>query len=200
MIQQDYRCTWKPWLNEFRNAQRSRDWTCFEMHLEAMIKRVWQCTGRPWWCELGGLDHASVVIHLEAMLEQVWGCTWRPWSSKIRVEYGGGQFGASSSGGRCNGSRDSNYGFTCNYGMWWPEYNMVCHEMRDWLGAGDSRSRDDVVCGECSTEWMLYLMYTGLGVYWTRCILDSVYTGLGVYWTGCILDSVYTVLGVNCWS
>ena len=29
---------------------------------------------------------------------------------------------------------------------------MVCQEMRDWLGAGDSRSWDDAVRGVCSTQ------------------------------------------------
>jgi hypothetical protein len=46
---------------------------------------------------------------------------------------------------------------------------MVCQEMRDWLGAGDSRSWDDAVCGVCSTQCMLYSVYAELGVCCTRC-------------------------------
>ena len=41
---------------------------------------------------------------------------------------------------------------------------MVCREMRDWLGEGDSRSWDDAVCGVCNTQCMLYLVYAVLGV------------------------------------
>jgi len=36
--------------------------------------------------------------------------------------------------------------------------------MRGWLGAGDSRSRDDAVCGVCCTCCMLYLVYAVVGV------------------------------------
>jgi len=45
---------------------------------------------------------------------------------------------------------------------------MVCREMRDWQGAGDSRSWvDDVVyavLSVCCTRCMLYSMYAVLGV------------------------------------
>ena len=70
---------------------------------------------------------------------------------------------------------------------------MVCRVMRDWLGAGDSRSWDDAVCGSWSTQCMLYSVYAVLGVCLysvyacTRCMLV-----LGV-----CLYMVYTVLGVN---
>jgi len=53
---------------------------------------------------------------------------------------------------------------------------MVCREMRDWLGTGDSRSWDDAVCGVCSTQCMLYAVYAVLGVCCTRCMLYSVLT------------------------
>jgi len=45
---------------------------------------------------------------------------------------------------------------------------MVCSEMRDWLGAGDSRSWDDAVLGVYSTWCMLYSVYAVLGVCCTR--------------------------------
>jgi len=57
---------------------------------------------------------------------------------------------------------------------------MVCREMRDWLGAGDSRSRDDAVRGVCSTQCMLYTVYAVLGVCCTRCMLYSVNAVPGV--------------------
>jgi len=44
------------------------------------------------------------------------------------------------------------------------DYNMVCQEMRDWLGVGDSRSWDNAVCGVCSLQCMLYSVYAVLGV------------------------------------
>jgi len=37
---------------------------------------------------------------------------------------------------------------------------MVCREMRDWLGAGDSLSWDDAVRGVCCAQCMLYLVLT----------------------------------------
>jgi len=45
-------------------------------------------------------------------------------------------------------------------GMYRIEYDMVCQEMRDWLGAGDSRCWHDAVRGVCSTHCMLYLVLT----------------------------------------
>jgi len=39
------------------------------------------------------------------------------------------------------------------------EYNMVCREMSDWLGAGGSRSWDDA-----SRRSMQYSVYAVLGV------------------------------------
>ena len=53
-----------------------------EMHLEAVIERVWRCTLRPRSSELryafGGLDRASLEMHLEAVIERVWRSTRRP--------------------------------------------------------------------------------------------------------------------------
>jgi len=57
---------------------------------------------------------------------------------------------------------------------------MVGREMRDWLGAGDSRSWDDAVRGVCSTWCMLYSVYGVQGVCCTRCMLYLVYAVLGV--------------------
>jgi len=52
---------------------------------------------------------------------------------------------------------------------------MLCRAMRDWLGAGDSRSWDDAVRGVCSGQCMLYF-----GECCTRCMLYSVYAVLCV--------------------
>ena len=54
-------------------------------------------------------------------------------------------------------------------GMKIVEYNEVCREMRDWLGAGDSRSWEDAVLGVCCTWCMLYPVYAVLGVCCTQC-------------------------------
>jgi hypothetical protein len=83
-------------------------------------------------------------------------------------------------------------------GMLRIEYNMVCQEMRDWLGAGDSQCWDDAVCSVSSSQLMLYSVYAVLGVCCTRSLLYLVYAVLGGYCTRCMLYSVYAVLGVCC--
>ena len=40
-------------------------------------------------------------------------------------------------------------GYLLTVGIWRVKYNTVCQEMRDWLGAGESWIRDDVVCSKC---------------------------------------------------
>jgi len=70
---------------------------------------------------------------------------------------------------------------------------MVCREMRDWLGAGDSRSWDDAVLSGCSTQCILYTVYAVLGVCCARCMLCSVYAVLGVCCARCMLYSVLTL-------
>ena len=48
------------------------------MHLEAVIERVWKCTGRPHSSEvgdpIGGGDRATLEMHLEAAIERGWRC------------------------------------------------------------------------------------------------------------------------------
>jgi len=70
---------------------------------------------------------------------------------------------------------------------------VVCQQMRDCLGAGDSRSWDDAVRGECSTQCMPYTVYAVLGVCCTRCMLYSVYAVLGVCCAQCMLYSMFTL-------
>jgi hypothetical protein len=60
-----------------------------EMHLEAMIERVWRCNWKPRLSKLrdalGGRDGASFEIDLEAVIVR----TWRPYSSEFRHALGG---------------------------------------------------------------------------------------------------------------
>jgi len=78
------RCTWRPWWSEFGDALGGRDRVNSEMHLEAVIERVWRFTRRPRtsWTQrctwrprsrelgdaLGGRDQASLEMHLEATI------------------------------------------------------------------------------------------------------------------------------------
>jgi hypothetical protein len=52
-----------------------------EMHLEAVIERVWRCYWRPRLSErrdtLLGRDQARLEMHLEAMIDRDWRSTWR---------------------------------------------------------------------------------------------------------------------------
>ena len=40
-----------------------------DMHLQAVIERVWRCIWR--------LRSSNSEMHLEAVIERVWRCTWR---------------------------------------------------------------------------------------------------------------------------
>ena len=67
-----------PLIERVWDALRDRYWVNSEMHLEAVIERVWRCTWRLRSSELrdalGGRDWVSLEMHLEAMLVR----TWRP--------------------------------------------------------------------------------------------------------------------------
>jgi len=58
-----------------------------EMHLEAVIERVWICTWRLRSSELGDalgdVDRVNSEMQLEAVIERVWRCTWRPCSCEL---------------------------------------------------------------------------------------------------------------------
>jgi len=91
--------TCRPWLGEWGDALGGRDRANWEMHLEAVIDRVWRCTGRPWSSEcgnalgvqdrvnseeeLGGRDQLSLEIHWEAEVKWTQRCTSRPWLSEF---------------------------------------------------------------------------------------------------------------------
>jgi len=56
-----------------------RDRASWEMHLEAVIERVWRGTLRPWSSEFGDAIGGRDRANLEAVIERVWRCTLRPW-------------------------------------------------------------------------------------------------------------------------
>ena len=70
---------------------------------------------------------------------------------------------------------------------------MVCHKMRDWQGAGDSRCWDDVVRSVCSTQCMQYPVYAVPGVCSTWCMQYAVYALGSVCSTQCMLYLVLTL-------
>jgi len=155
------RWTWRRRSNELRDALGGRKWenwedaiggrhrSSLEMYLDAKVELTQWCTLRARSREfgdalggrdrvnsedaLGGRDHPSLEIHSGALTERVWRHTCRLWSSEIGGVLGGGRFG-----GRRDGSWDSIHWLTCNW-------------MRNWLGAGDCRSWDDLVVGVCCT-------------------------------------------------
>ena len=67
---------------EFGDALGGCDWARLEMHLEAVIERVWRCTWKTTLCQLrdalGGHDRASLEMDLEAVFEGIERYTWRP--------------------------------------------------------------------------------------------------------------------------
>ena len=88
------------WLRQNRGVPEANDPVITDTIFEAMIDRVWRCSGRPRLCKLGGCDWASLDMHLwsynfanlEAVMERVSKCTLMPWSSELRdVPWGHGQ-------------------------------------------------------------------------------------------------------------
>jgi len=59
------------------------------VNLEAVIERVWRCTGRPWLCHLRGRNPVNVEIHLEARIKRVLRGIWIPWLCEIGPVVGG---------------------------------------------------------------------------------------------------------------
>jgi len=64
-----------------------------EMHLEALIERVWRCPWRPTSSELraaiAGHDRESMEMHFDTEIEQTQRCIFMPSSSKLRDALGG---------------------------------------------------------------------------------------------------------------
>jgi len=104
MIGWTWRCTWRLLSSEFRDAPEAGIvWT--QRYTRSLYLKEF---GTALWCH----DHEN----WEAVIERVWRCTWRPWSIEIEwlPGYGGSRSGRS--GGRHDGSWDSNYWLTCNCG------------------------------------------------------------------------------------
>jgi len=143
------------------------------LYLEAVIDRIWRCTSRPRWSELGdalgGGDRASLEMHLETEIEWTHRCTWRPWSSDFGHALGGrdrvksemhseavtervsrctcslwsSEIRGVLGGGRFGGRHD---------GSWDSIHWLTCNWIKNWLGAADCWSWDDAVLVVCCTR------------------------------------------------
>ena len=87
------RCTWRPWSSEFGDALGGRDRVNPEMHLEAVIERVWRCTWRPrssWTQRCTWTPRSSEIGDAFGGRDWVtqW-CTWRPWCRDFEDALGG---------------------------------------------------------------------------------------------------------------
>jgi len=86
----------RPWLSNFGDALGGSNRAYLEIHLEAVIERVWICTWRMGSSEhrdaVGGRDRASLEMHLEDVIERVWRYTWMRWSSECGQVLGGGRW------------------------------------------------------------------------------------------------------------
>jgi len=82
VLESHSRCPWEWWPSELRDTLRGCDWASEEMHLEAVIQRIWRYNWMPWLSEFG-------AMHLEAVIEGVWRYTWRRWSSEFGDAPGG---------------------------------------------------------------------------------------------------------------
>jgi len=177
--------------SEHRDALACCDWASMEMHLEAKIEWTQRCTWKPWLSRfgdvLGGRDRVNSEMHLEAIIERGQRFTWSPWSINIGGVLGGGwSAGDWSKGGqsRVSESRGGRLGGMCDWGwdyIYWLTRNCGNGEswvqhvpLRDWLGAGDSRSWEYAARGVCCPRWMLYMVYAVLAVCCTQCMLYSV--------------------------
>ena len=168
LIEQIWRCTWRPWSSEFGG----RDQASLEMLLEAVIKRVCRCTWRPWSCELGGCNRASLEIHLEAGIERDWTSTGRQSMDTAP--------GAETLFNRL---------ITRNHGnvtrwlylwalmqSWLKAVDRVGRHARSWSYIQGSTPNHENERKTNNHGWMLYSVYAVLGVCCTRCILYSVST------------------------
>jgi len=81
VIEQVWRCPWRPTLRQLRDALGGRDRARLEMHLEAETERVCRCNWGPTLSELrdalGGRDWVSLVMHLPTTIEWDWRSTGR---------------------------------------------------------------------------------------------------------------------------
>jgi len=66
------RCTWRPLCCEVRHSFGRCDWVNSDMHLEAVIKRVYRHTWRSWSWELGGCGRVTVEMCLKPTIIRDW--------------------------------------------------------------------------------------------------------------------------------
>jgi len=190
------RFTPRLWSSDFGDALGGSNWASLEIHLEAVIervwryalgghgyanlqaviKRVWRYTWRPWSSELGdalgGRDWASLEMLLEAVIERVWRYTWMPWSSEIGRVLGGGRWTA---------HRDSIHQLV--YSQPW-ECDKVTLPLKFLRRTGWWRSIGREVCQKLKLHSVV-----NSKSYWER---ETVDLGLMLY-------LVYAVVGVNSW-
>jgi len=93
VIEQVWRCSWRPGSSELRDALRGRDRASIDMNWEATTERGWRCNWRLRLSELRdplwGRDWASLEMHWEDVILCVWRCTWRPRLSELTDALGG---------------------------------------------------------------------------------------------------------------
>jgi hypothetical protein len=162
-----WRCTWRRSLCTLQSCNR----VGLMIHLEAVIKRMWRYPWRPWSSDfrdtLGGCCQAGLEMHLKTGVMRVSRYTSKPWSREFADALGGHNrpkleeymeplnLEAVVQWCGATGTETLFIGYLVIVGMLRIEYNMVCKDIRDWLGAGDCRSCDNAVYGVCSTQWML---------------------------------------------
>jgi len=113
MIEWTQRYTPRPWSRDFGDALGGGNRAYLEIHLEAVMERVWgyalgghdrvnfqaviELVRRYTWRQrsskfgdaLGGRDRSSLEMHWEAEMEWTQRCTWRLWSSEFGDAQGG---------------------------------------------------------------------------------------------------------------
>ena len=106
--------------------------------------------------------------HLHDMIEWVWRCIGRRWSHKIGGVLGGGLFGVGRVGGRRDGSWDSIYWLTCN----WGNVESLAQQSLPW----NERWKPGCEWWAVDPRKMQHLVNAVLAVYCTWCMLNSVFT------------------------
>jgi len=140
IIDQDWRCTPKPWLSKFGDELQGSDQVQSEMHLETMFERFQWCNLRTWVSVCGDAlwhhDSASVEMTL---CGHYWVRSAEYWKEVVQKR--GGMAAQTLLNGWlvilkfCRG-----------------KYNMMGREMRDLLGAGESWLWDHAVLGVCCVQ------------------------------------------------
>jgi len=177
VIEQVWRCNWRPRLSDLRDALGGCDRAIWEMHFDPVIRWVWTCNWIPRLNKLShplcGRDRASLEMHLyQAMIERDWRSTWT-WSIWRRA--------------RCWDSihwivnwKQWEYdevtwlwkilwrtGWWQSIG-WEVDRNLKGHSgvnLKLWEWRDDRQSQVNAVLGVCCTWCMLYLVYAALSPY-----------------------------------